>query len=71
MGISELLRVADHLDPQGQQLVRKAFDRAASAHSGQRRLSGEDYVNHPIEVAAILADLRMPGLPGAELLARV
>ncbi|HVH64692.1 MAG TPA: bifunctional (p)ppGpp synthetase/guanosine-3',5'-bis(diphosphate) 3'-pyrophosphohydrolase, partial [Candidatus Acidoferrum sp.] len=59
MGISELLRVADHLDPQGQQLVRKAFDRAASAHLGQRRLSGEEYVNHPLEVAAILADLEL------------
>jgi GTP pyrophosphokinase len=38
-------------------LVRKAFDAAAMAHTGQHRLSGEDYVNHPLEVAAILADL--------------
>jgi GTP pyrophosphokinase len=37
--------------------VRKAFDAAAMAHTGQHRLSGEDYVNHPLEVAAILADL--------------
>jgi guanosine-3',5'-bis(diphosphate) 3'-pyrophosphohydrolase len=59
MTVSELLRVADHLDPQGQQMVRKAYERAASAHTGQRRLSGEDYVNHPLEVAAILADLEL------------
>ncbi|HET9783088.1 MAG TPA: bifunctional (p)ppGpp synthetase/guanosine-3',5'-bis(diphosphate) 3'-pyrophosphohydrolase [Candidatus Dormibacteraeota bacterium] len=59
MTVSELLRVADHLDPAGQVMVRKAYDRAAMAHSGQHRLSGEDYVNHPLEVAAILADLEL------------
>ena len=59
MTVSELLRVADHLDPNGQKLVRKAFERANTAHSGQHRLSGEDYVNHPLEVAAILADLEL------------
>ena len=59
MTVSELLRVADHLDPSGQQVVRKAYERAAAAHIGQRRLSGEDYVNHPLEVAAILADLEL------------
>jgi GTP pyrophosphokinase len=57
--VSELLRIADHLDPEGQQLVRKAYERAAAAHTGQHRLSGEDYVNHPLEVAAILADLEL------------
>src|SRR5437879_5277008 len=59
MTVSELLRVDDHLDPTGQQMVRKAYERAAAAHTGQRRLSGEDYVNHPLEVAAILADLEL------------
>jgi GTP pyrophosphokinase len=59
MTVSELLRVADHLDPKGQEVVRKAYARAAAAHTGQRRLSGEDYVNHPMEVAAILADLEL------------
>jgi GTP pyrophosphokinase len=59
MTVSELLKIADHLDPKGQQVVRKAYERASSAHTGQRRLSGEDYVNHPLEVAAILADLEL------------
>ena len=40
-------------------MVRRAFERAATAHNGQHRLSGEDYVNHPLEVAAILADLEL------------
>jgi len=57
--VSELLRIADHLDPNGQTMVRRAYERAASAHNGQHRLSGEDYVNHPLEVAAILADLEL------------
>jgi GTP pyrophosphokinase len=59
MTVSELLRVADHLEARDRELVRRAYDRAASAHAGQRRLSGEDYVNHPLEVAAILADLEL------------
>ena len=59
MTVSELLRIADHLDPNGQTMVRRAYERAASAHKGQHRLSGEDYVNHPLEVAAILADLEL------------
>jgi GTP pyrophosphokinase len=59
MTVSELLRIADHLDPKDQQMVRKAYERAANAHTGQHRLSGEDYVNHPLEVAAILADLEL------------
>ncbi len=59
MTVSELLRIADHLDPNGQTMVRRAYERAASAHNGQHRLSGEDYVNHPLEVAAILADLEL------------
>ena len=59
MTVSELLRIADHLEPSAQDMVRRAYARAASAHSGQRRLSGEDYVNHPMEVAAILADLEL------------
>ncbi|TME03327.1 MAG: bifunctional (p)ppGpp synthetase/guanosine-3',5'-bis(diphosphate) 3'-pyrophosphohydrolase [Chloroflexi bacterium] len=37
----------------------RAYERALSAHAGQRRLSGEEYVNHPMEVAAILADLEL------------
>ncbi len=59
MTVSELLRIADHLNPEDRELVRRAYERAASAHKGQRRLSGEEYVNHPLEVAAILADLEL------------
>jgi GTP diphosphokinase / guanosine-3',5'-bis(diphosphate) 3'-diphosphatase len=59
MTVSELLRIADHLERNDQEVVRRAWERAVVAHSGQRRLSGEEYVNHPMEVAAILADLEL------------
>jgi GTP diphosphokinase / guanosine-3',5'-bis(diphosphate) 3'-diphosphatase len=57
--VSELLRVAEHLPPDDRELVEKAYRRAAAAHTGQHRLSGEDYVNHPLEVASILAELHL------------
>ena len=59
MTVSELLRVAEHLPPEDRELVEKAYRRAAAAHTGQHRLSGEDYVNHPLEVASILAELHL------------
>ena len=59
MSISELLRIAEHLPAQERDRVQRAYDRAEIAHAGQHRLSGEDYVNHPLEVAAILADLKL------------
>ncbi len=40
-------------------LLRRAYIFSAKAHQGQTRLSGESYLNHPIEVAAILANLRL------------
>ncbi len=40
-------------------LLRRAYIFSAKAHQGQTRLSGEAYLNHPIEVAAILADLKL------------
>jgi len=61
MSISELLRIAAHLDPAGRDLVQRAYERAVVAHTGQHRLSGEDYVEHPLEVASILADLTLDG----------
>ena len=39
--------------------VMQAYLLAARAHQGQFRKSGEAYLQHPIEVARILADMRM------------
>lgn len=40
-------------------LIRKAYVFCAKVHQGQTRLSGEPYLIHPMEVAGILADLRL------------
>ena len=39
--------------------LQRAYDLAEQCHRGQRRLSGEDFVEHPLAVATILADLGM------------
>src|SRR5262249_22096552 len=39
--------------------VRRAYEFAARAHEGQRRGTGEPYVQHPLETALLLADLQM------------
>ena len=40
-------------------MLRKAYEFAAKAHKGQKRSSGEDYIIHPINVAATLIKLKM------------
>ena len=40
-------------------IIRKAYVFAAKAHRNQQRLSGEPYLSHPLEVASILADLKL------------
>lgn len=37
--------------------IAKAYALADGAHEGQKRLSGEGYISHPINVAAILVDM--------------
>jgi GTP diphosphokinase / guanosine-3',5'-bis(diphosphate) 3'-diphosphatase len=41
------------------ELLRKAYVFSAYEHKGQVRRSGEPYLTHPLEVADILADLRL------------
>ncbi len=38
-------------------VLEKAFETAQSAHQGQLRKSGDDYITHPVAVAEILAEL--------------
>ncbi|HMQ03393.1 MAG TPA: bifunctional (p)ppGpp synthetase/guanosine-3',5'-bis(diphosphate) 3'-pyrophosphohydrolase [Pyrinomonadaceae bacterium] len=40
-------------------LIRRAYLFSALHHRGQKRASGEPYLVHPIEVAGILADMRL------------
>lgn len=40
-------------------LILKAYNFAEEKHRGQKRMSGEEYIIHPLDVAYILADLQM------------
>ncbi|RMD79549.1 MAG: bifunctional (p)ppGpp synthetase/guanosine-3',5'-bis(diphosphate) 3'-pyrophosphohydrolase [Gammaproteobacteria bacterium] len=51
--------LAAYMEPERVEQVRRACAFAARAHAGQRRLSGEPYVHHPLAVAQILAGMRM------------
>ena len=50
---------ATYLDEEDEAILAHAFEFANAAHKGVTRKSGEPYILHPIEVAIILADLRM------------
>ena len=41
------------------ELLRRAYDFAAEQHKTQTRLSGEPFLSHPVEVAHLLADMRL------------
>jgi GTP pyrophosphokinase len=38
-------------------LINRAYERAAAAHEGQFRKSGEPYIQHPLAVARVVAEL--------------
>ena len=40
-------------------LIRKAWEFSVRHHLGQRRASGEPYIIHPLEVAEVLAEMKM------------
>ncbi len=41
------------------EIVKKAYDYSLNVHSGQTRASGEPYLVHPLEVALVLAEMKM------------
>ncbi len=59
-GLKELLATVEgYLPPEQVSRIREAAEFGASAHKGQKRLSGEPYIAHPVAAAAILADLHL------------
>ena len=40
-------------------LIRRAYDFSNKVHKGQKRQSGEPYFIHPVEVAALIAELKL------------
>src|SRR3989304_361750 len=48
------------LSPSDRDLLERAYNLAAKAHRGQKRATGEPYVNHCVAVGKILAELAAP-----------
>jgi len=58
--ISDLCGLADtYLESDQVKEIYRAYLFGAQAHEGQHRASGEPYIHHPIEVARILAQMRL------------
>ncbi|HJX08835.1 MAG TPA: bifunctional (p)ppGpp synthetase/guanosine-3',5'-bis(diphosphate) 3'-pyrophosphohydrolase [Actinomycetota bacterium] len=59
-GFDALQRKVRTYNPKGDlKGLEAAYQTAEAAHAGQRRLSGEAFIEHPLAVAQILAELRL------------
>ncbi len=54
-----LAETGQYLAPQDMERIQRAFFVADEAHRGVARRSGEPYIQHPLEVALLLADMRI------------
>lgn len=51
--------LSEYLSQEQLDQVHQAYQVASEAHAGQYRLSGEDYICHPVSVALILSHMKM------------
>ncbi len=60
MTLDDLLaETGKYLAPADLERIRRAYETADEAHRGILRRSGEPYISHPLEVALLLADMRI------------
>ena len=60
MTLDDLLaETGEYLAPGDLERIRRAYETAEEAHRGILRRSGEPYISHPLEVALLLADMRI------------
>ena len=52
-------KVQGYLPAAPVEVIRRAYEFSAEKHKNQRRASGEPYVSHPLEVAHIIAELKL------------
>jgi len=52
-------KVSDYVPDAELDIIERAYIYSARVHEGQVRLSGEPYLSHPLEVAGILADMKL------------
>ena len=58
--LEHLVRRVQAYNPQADsQLIRRAYEYSARMHAEQKRESGEPYVTHPLNVALIIAQLKL------------
>jgi guanosine-3',5'-bis(diphosphate) 3'-pyrophosphohydrolase len=56
----KLLELAAAYNPQvDRDLLTRAYEFSLEAHAGQKRLTGDDYIVHPLEVAKLLTELEI------------
>ncbi len=60
-----LSKIQHNFKDSEKKLIKKAFEFAENAHKGQKRFSGEDYFEHPVAAALVLASV----LPSATTIA--
>src|SRR5512137_342036 len=53
-------RLPENYTHADRELIQRAYRVAERAHAGQKRVSGEPYVNHLLAVASILVEFSMP-----------
>ena len=54
-----LAKVAKNRPHENPEIIRKAYEFSLLHHQGQTRASGEPYLIHPLEVAMVLADMKL------------
>src|SRR5258707_11301413 len=54
-----LAETCQYLAPEDMERIERAYELANQAHMGVHRRSGEAYIQHPLEVALLLADMRI------------
>jgi GTP diphosphokinase / guanosine-3',5'-bis(diphosphate) 3'-diphosphatase len=60
VNLSDLLgKVRDYNPTADVATLQRAYEFSAEVHRGQKRKSGEPYLVHPLEVAGLIADLRL------------
>ncbi len=55
----DLIQLLPDLPIRDRNLVKHAYDFAQEAHKGQKRMSGEDHFVHCVEVARLLAEMKL------------
>ncbi|MBI2672938.1 bifunctional (p)ppGpp synthetase/guanosine-3',5'-bis(diphosphate) 3'-pyrophosphohydrolase, partial [Candidatus Woesearchaeota archaeon] len=60
MHLKDLInKIKEYNKKSGLEIIRKAYDFANEFHKNEKRASGEPFIQHPLNVAFILADLKM------------